>query len=300
MIQRISSDKVMIFWNSCKVPRAPVEEAFGNEGLESVLPKVDHFAALKCTTQGIVEGYGIKAGGKVDYNSLSHDRNAVGVEARRLIKGSKKNDLPFLFSLGAVRDLLDESRVTIEVLEVDPVLCPEIAQNKVRVEQLATQHWLEQCNYMTANDVTNAITAMVRKCAGFLLRDGGILWHMPEDRIGPYERIAAALSPYGVNMQAAYWNPVVNKALLTHVCTELKRRAMAVFQGLIDEAMDMKSRDVKPRSNGQQTRLEQWIEAEALIQHNKELLGDAFVDLCKAAQAAKEAIGAEAIRAFSE
>ena len=244
------------------------------------------------------DAYGIKAGGKVDYNGLSNDRDAVGVEARRVIKGSKKNEMPFLFSLGAVRDAKDESIVTVEVLECDTALCPEVAKNRVALEKLATTHWLDQCEFITANDLTNAITGMVKKCHGFLLRDGGVLWYMPEDMVGPYQSVADRLALHGVNMQALYWNPVVNDGLLKHVCSELERRSMAVFHGLIDEATDMRQRGAKPRSNGQQSRLEEWIEAEAAIQHNKSLLGKAFVKLCKAAQAAKEAIGIEAINAF--
>lgn len=298
MIKRIDSDMVVLFWESHKAPRSAVCPAFEAEGMESLLPVVDHYAALKATIQHTVDTYGIKAGGKVDYNGLSHDRNAVGVEARRLIKGAKRNELPFLFSMGAVRDSVDESRVTIEVLECDVNLCPEVARNRVQIEREATQHWLDQCEYITANDLTNAITAMVKKCRGFLLRNGGILWYIPEDMTGPYERIAAALAPHGVNMQALYWNPKVNKSLLAHVCNQLEQRSMAVFQGMIDEAQDMANRNAKPRANGQKTRLDELIETEATIQHNKSLLGKAFVKLCKAAQAAKEAIGAEAIRAF--
>ncbi len=298
MIRRVDSDKVIVFWDSCKVLRSAAESAFGAEGLEGLLPTVDHFAALKATTAHVVDAYGVRAGGKVDYNALSADRNAVGVEVRRLIKGEKKNDLPFLFSLGAVRDLADESKVSIEVLECDPSLCREVAMAAKNVEIMATQHWLDQCCYITANDLTNALTALVKKCHGFLLRDGGVNWYLPEDMTGPYERIAAALAPLGVKMQALYWNPVVNSGLLQHVCQELDRRSMSVFQGLIDEAADMQQRGTKPRANGQRSRLEELIDAESLIQHNKELLGKSFVKLCKAAQAAKEAIGAEAIRAF--
>ena len=298
MIKKLESDKVVVFWESHKVPRSVVEPAYKAEGMEDLLPSVDHFSALKSTTQHIVDAYGIRAGGKVDYNGLAHDRDAVGVEARRLIKGDKKNDLPFLFSLGAVRDPVDENKVTIEVLECDHTLCPEVMQNRVAIETLATQHWLDQCQYITANDLTGAITAMIKKSHGFLLREGGILWYLPEDMTGPYERIADALAPHGVNMQALYWNPVVNEGLLKHVCTELERRSMAVFQGQVEQAMDMRQRGAKPRSNGQQTRLEQWIEAEAMIQHNKSLLGRVFVKVCKAAQAAKEAIGLEAVEIF--
>jgi hypothetical protein len=299
MIRRISSDMVVVFWASHKCPRPKAHAAFDAEGLAGLLPSIDFYASIKDTAQHIVESSGIKAHGRVEFRGLSHDRNAVGVEARRLIKGAKKNALPFLFSIGAVSgDDDDISKVSVEVLECDPTLCPEIAQNRFHIEPTATNHFHNQCAFITANDLTNAITAMIKSCHGFLLRDGGILWYMPEDTIGPYVRIAEALEPYGVKMQTLRFDPVVNDSLVSHVCEELERRSMAIFQGMIDEAMEMHARGAKPRSNGQQTRLELWIETEATIQHNKHLLGKAFVKLSKAARAAKEAIGAEAVKAF--
>lgn len=299
MIRRISSDMVVVFWTSHKCPRPAAHDAFKAEGFESLLPPIDFYAAIKDTAQYITDSYGVKSTGKVEFRGLSHDRNAVGVEARRLIKGAKKNTLPFLFSVGAVSsDDDDISKVTVEVLECDPSSCPEIATHKPRIESLATSHFHNQCAFITANDLTNAITAMIKASRGFLLRDGGILWYLPEDMTGPYERIAEALQPYGVNMQALRFDPVVNDGLVSHVCEELERRSMAVFQGLIDEAMEMQARGAKPRANGQQSRLDLWIETEAMVQHNKHLLGKAFIKLSKAAQAAKEAIGAEAVKAF--
>lgn len=299
MIRRISSDMVVVFWNSHKCPRSAAQAAFDAEGFASLLPPIDFYAAIKDTAQQITDTYGVKSMGKVEFRGLSHDRNAVGVEARRLIKGAKKNTLPFLFSVGAVSaDDDDISKVTVEVLECDPAACPEIATNKQAIEWMATSHFHGQCDFITANDLTNAITAMIKTSRGFLLRDGGILWYLPEDMTGPYERIATALEPYGVNMQTLRFDPIVNDGLVSHVCEELERRSMAVFQGLIDEALEMQARGAKPRANGQQSRLDLWIETEATIQHNKHLLGKAFVKLSKAAQAAKEAIGAEAVKAF--
>lgn len=299
MIRRISSDMVIVFWSSHKCPRPTAHAAFDAEGLASLLPPIDFYAAIKDTAMHIVDCNGVKAHGKVELRGLSHDRNAVGVEARRLIKGTKKNDMPFLFSIGAVgSDDGDISKVEVQVLHCDPAVCPEIAQNKFHIEPVATNHFHNQCAYITANDLTNAITAMIKSCHGFLLRDGGILWYLPEDMVGPYSRIATALEPHGVKMQTLRFDPVVNDSLVSHVCEELERRSMAIFQGMIDDAMEMQARGAKPRANGQQTRLELWIETEATIQHNKHLLGKAFVKLSKAAQAAKEAIGAEAVKAF--
>jgi len=77
-------------------------------------------------------------------------------------------------------------------------------------------------------------------------------------------------------------------------------RSEEEFQSLIDEATDLRSRGAKARSNGQKSRLERLIEAEATMTHNKGLLGNAFARLAKMAQAAKEAIGAEALTALRD
>ena len=100
-------------------------------------------------------------------------------------------------------------------------------------------------------------------------------------------------------MLAVRFRPVVNKALIQHVSEELVKRSLAVFNGQIAEIDDLQQRGAKPRSNGQQTRLEEWVAAEETLQANKGLLGKAFAHVAKAARLAREKIGEAALEAFA-
>lgn len=297
MAKALSSDHLIVFWGSKRVPREAAEKAFDAVGMANLLPPVDHYAALHRAAADTVDAHGVSKAGRVKYMALSGRANSVGCEVRRFLPGSTRNDLPFLFSLGVMRQ--QDKSYAVEVLEVDATACPEVAKQKRKIEQQADAYWREACTFVSANDLTNAITGLVKSSHGFLLRDEGVVWYMPADSVGAYDTVAAKLQEHGVVMQTVRFNPTVNDELIKHVCGELERRSIAVFNGQIEEAEDMRQRGAKPRSNGQQTRLEQWIAAEETMQHNKSLLGKAFARVAKAAQVAREKIGAEALRAFA-
>ena len=297
MAKQLASDHLIVFWGSKRVPRPVSEKAFDSVGLGNLLPKVDHYGALHRAASSIVATHGHSEWGKVKFMGLAGKADAVGCEVREFIPGATRNELPFLFSLGVLRQA-DES-YAVEVLDVDPKRCPQIVKNKRRIERDADQYWRNECGFISANDLTNAITGLVRASHGFLLRDEGVVWYMPTDEVSNYEKVAEALAEHGVVMQTVRFNPIVNDDLVKHVCGELERRSMAVFSGMIEQADDMKQRGAKPRSNGQQTRLEQWIATEETMQKNKSLLGKAFARVAKAAMVAREKIGAEALKAFA-
>lgn len=297
MNKKVASDQNIIFWQSARIPRSVALAAFEAEDMAHFLPCVDHYAALKKSASDVVDAHALYAMGRVKDFSLSGKADSVGVEMRRVIKGQKRNDLPFLFSLGACDQ--GDGTYAIEVLDVDATLCPEVAHNQAKIAADADRYWREACDYVTANDLTNAIAQMVKACHGFLALDHGVVWYLPADMTGPYTRIAAALAPHGVKMHQCVFDPVVNDDLMQHVSGELVRRSMMVFEGQIEQATDMQQRGAKPRSNGQQTRLEQWIAAKETLDHNRSLIGKAFTAISKAAMVAREAIGQEALKAFS-
>jgi len=297
MAKQLTSDHMIVFWGSKRVPRGVAEKAFATVGMENLLPKVDHYGALHRAAGDIVESHGEKDWGRVKFMGLAGRSDAVGCEVRQFISGQTRNELPFLFSLGVLRQ--NDGSYAVEVLDIEGKSCPTIARNRRAIERLADQRWREQCEFVSANDLTNAITGVVKACNGFLLRDEGVVWYMPVENSAHYNNVAAALHEHGVVMQTVRFQPVVNRELITHVCGELERRSMAVFNGMIEDAEDMRQRGAKPRSNGQQTRLEQWIAAEETMQTNKSLLGKAFARVAKAAQVAREKIGAEALKAFA-
>jgi hypothetical protein len=297
MAKQLGSDHLIVFWGSKRVPRDVAEKAFDKVGMANLLPKVDHYGALHRAAASIVATRGDKNWGKVKFMGLAGKADAVGCEVREFIPGATRNELPFLFSLGVLRQ--SDGSFAVEILDVDYTRCPQIVKNKRSIEHAADACWREECGFISANDLTNAITGLVKASRGFLLRDEGVVWYMPSDMVDAYDTVADALMGHGVVMQTVRFNPVVNDDLIKHVCGELERRSMAVFSGQIEQAEDMRQRGAKPRSNGQQTRLEQWIAAEETMQHNKSLLGKAFARVAKAAQVAREKIGAEAIKAFA-
>lgn len=293
----VSSDRTIVFWQSHRIPRDAAHAAFDAEGMAHLIPPVDHYAALQRAAADVIGAYSIDAQGKVRPFPLGGRSDAVGIEVRRIIKGKTRNDMPFLFSLGAVEQ--PDGTYMIEVLEADGALCPEVAGNAAVVGAKADQYWRDACEYIIANDLTNAITGLLRASHGFLADDHGKVWYVPLENTTPYLNVARALQPHGVQMHICVFDPVVNQSLMQHMSDTLVKRSLAVFDGQIDEITDLQQRGSKPRKNGQQTRLEEWIAAKETLDANRELLGKAFVAVTKAANAAREAIGEEALKAFA-
>jgi hypothetical protein len=297
VLKEIDSDHEIVFWQSSACPRADALAAFGAEGLEGMIPNVDYFAAIRATAHHIVDTYGVKAKGRCDYNGLAASRDACGIEVRRFIKGEKKNDLPFLFSIGVMENPLD-GELSVEILECDPQECPEIQGRFIEVQDSATAYFQSQIKFVTANDLTNAIAGMVKKLHGQMLLERGVVWYLPSETSDPYHRIADALKPHGVKMFGAKFQPTMNEHLLAHVCSTIEDNCRSVFDYQLEEMHKFQTEGRKPRSNGMATRLDAWLDAEANIQFYKKMLGGAFVNLAKAAKAAQEAIGNEAVRMF--
>jgi hypothetical protein len=297
MAKQLGSEHVVIFWGSKRILREPADKAFDKVGMANLLPPVDHYAALHKAAGDIVTAYNVGGGEGVKKHGLSGKADAVGVEVRRFVRGKTRNELPFLFSMGVCKQT--DGSYAVEILDVDSAECSEVHKNRKTIERQADRYWREACTFLSANDLTNAITGLVKASHGFLLRDEGVVWYLPEDKLDAYISVADDLREHGVVMQTVRFNPTVNSALIKHVSDELTRRSMAVFQGQIEQADDMAHRGAKARSNGQQTRLEQWIAAHETLEHNKALLGKGFAQIAKAAAYAKEKIGSVALSAFA-
>jgi len=297
MAQKFDSDSAIAFWSSARIPRSAAEKAFAAVDKETLVPRADHFNALKRAAAQIVAAHGVADDGPVKPYGLSGHANAVGVEVRRFIRGTTRNDLPFLFSIGALRQT--DGSYRIELLEYDAAAVPQIARAHRKVEAQADQFWRQECEYLTANDLTQAITGLVKDCGGFLLRDEGVVWSMPIHMLDAYEKVADLLAPHGVQMICGICPPKVNRRLIQHMSDELVKRSLSVFNGLIEEIDDLNDRGGRPRSNGQQTRMEQWIAASETLEQNKSLLGKAFSHIAKAARVAREKIGEAALEALA-
>lgn len=295
MNKKVSSEGSIWFWTAQRIKRDTAHQAFHNEHVSHLIPKVDYMASIDYVAKRVVDTLGLMERGKLRFFPLSSEKDAVAVEVRRLVKGKSRNDLPFLFSLGVTAD--DQfSNHQVEVLEFDATLCPEVAAEKQLVEAAATNVWRDACDYLTANDLTQALVALAKRQHGVLLREGGGVYFVTADKCGPYAGIAAALASHGPALHMVEFDPIVNASLIHHVCESVRQTLDETADALIAEAHDLSSRQAKPRKNGQRTRLQRLIEAEQLAEHMKNAFGVTFTTSCKTLQRAREAIGAEGIR----
>lgn len=295
MHKKVSSEGSIWFWTAARIRRDVTTAAFDAESVAHLIPKVDYMAAIDYVAKQVVDTCGLHEKGKLRYFPLSAEKDAVAVEVRRLVKGKSRNNLPFMFSIGVTVNEANGSQ-KVEVLECDATEAPDIHANQSLVEAAAASVWSEACDYITANDLTQALVALAKRQHGVLMRGGGGVYFVTADKCEPYANIAQALAPHGPDLCMVEFDPVVNAALIDQVCASVRETLDQTAGELIAEAADLRDRKAKPRSNGQRTRLQRLIEAEQLAEHMKKSFGVAFTSSCKALQQAREAIGAEGIR----
>lgn len=299
MNKKVSSEGGVWFWTAARVARSVAVPAFAAESVAHLIPKVDHMATIDYVAKQVVDTVGLHGKGKLKYFPLSGEKDAVAVEVRRMVKGKSRNDLPFMFSIGLTEDS-NGGNQSIQVLDCDSNEAQEIVAELQLVEQAATAVWHDACDYLTANDLTQALVALAKRQHGVLLRESGGVYFVTADKCGPYVNIAKVLAPHGPALHMIEFDPVVNAELIMHVCNSVKETLDTTADALIAEAADLRLRQAKPRSNGQRTRLQRLIEAEQLADHMKKSFGVAFTSSCKMLQQAREAIGAEGIRMMQQ
>lgn len=296
MNRSVSSDGAIIFWTAAQISRQVAHDAFDAEGCAHLLPKPDLMASMYQTARQVVDAVGVHANGvQLRYFPLATEKQgSVGVEIRQVVKGKSRNDYPFLFSLGVTAEE-DGTDQRVEVLDCDSRACPDVAAHRRNVEMAATAVWSQAVQQVTANDLTNAIVALVKRQHGVLMRSSGGVYYVTEDKLGPYIRVSDALGKQGVALSWAQFSPTLNDKLLEQVAKAVNDAVSEGAMDIIQETADLTARSAKPRSNGQRTRLQKLVELEAMADHMKQSLGEPFVNACKLLQQAREAIGAEGI-----
>ena len=285
----ITSEHAIVFWNSARVDRSLAHTAFDAAGYMHAVPKPDYTAAIRRTATSLVKQIGGE--GTVKTFPLSGREQEVGVEVRRFVKGAKRNDLPFVFSLGVTE------QHEVVILDVEPG--HSIDTHREKMTELANELWRDAIHSIEAADLTEALSVLIQNNYGFLLRDGGGVWYLPTDNIQPYETVAKHLASAGVRLSAVRFSPVVNDALLDTVGHELMRRAQAVVDGTIDEVAEAVAAGKRIRPNGKATRLDTILEAEQMVAHNATLIGAWGEKFRQACEVARHRIAEAALGAFS-
>jgi hypothetical protein len=302
MIARVDQDLAIVWWESHQVPRQECQDVFDKLGYGRHVPKPDIQAACYAAAQDLVERYSIKAGGRlVKYFPLAvNNGDCYGYEVRRYKKGQKKNDLPFLFSIGVYEDATGNR--WIEVRDCDPNLCPQISNDAKAAGDRATEKWKSHLATVTATDLTQAIGAMLKENAGLMRRKGGIVWTIPKKHLADYLAIAQELQPHGVEMTGGAFSvdDTANSDLVESTVNHVSHHLKDVLAGLIEGCKSRKDAGIKSRSNGRNSRMEEWTQCSKVLEHYRGLLGPLVEELDEALESAKCALADEAMREFAE
>lgn len=299
----LTSDHMVAFWSCARVSRKVATAAFESVGMAELLPKCDHYAALLRAAKIVCGEYSITC--KLKYFPLPGGADTVGCEVREFQPGSTRNKLPFLFSLGAVAQ--SDGSYKVEVLERSTAtalggVAASVAHLRyadwMKLANSANDIWVEACREIEPNDLTQAITSLVKLSHGFLAKDEGHVWALPVANSKKYLAVGEALRSEGVKMHTITFSPILNDGFMTEMCEQLDRRSMDVLGGLAMQADAMSGSGAISRANGRQTRLDSWMLTAATLEANKQLLGKSFARLAKAAREAKVKLGEAGIAIF--
>lgn len=290
MIRRVNSEGAILFWKAAAMERRYLQEAFDKIGAGHMVPKVDQMFSLKESAKTVSHAMGLDEDFKVTLTPLQAQRDAIAIEARQFKKGLRRNDMPFLFSLGVTK------AGNIKMLDVDAVNCPVAAANQADFVAAAQAEYEAATANVDANKVTTAVVALIKKMRGVLLRDGGGVYFVTKEHLAPYEQIGTLLANHGPVLSHVVFQPEMNMGLVQQVSEFFEERLTAHCAEMQAEVKGLYAAGAAPRKNGQARRIHELMEAEKQLKTMAGFFGKPFSKCKSAIQQTRAAIGAEGIK----
>ena len=177
-----NQDQSLVFWQSEKTKTSDALIAFDKVGMKDVVPVATPQDALKRATTLLVKQLGLRDHHPVKILALGGtNKSKVGLEVRQFEKGTDKNELPFMFSLGVVETVNSNGDVVQEVVirDVDFHMTnmfkwfdykwkqfrDSTVTNEDKLKQItedfrkaANQLYQDELNYITAYQLTECIS----------------------------------------------------------------------------------------------------------------------------------------------
>ena len=240
--------------------RQNAESAFGSVNRASLVPAVNHLAALTDAAKAVASDGGLALPGlPLKYFTL--DRSSTGIGVYREIRGTQENEYQFMFSVG-----LSESGRAV-FLKQSPA-CP-LYVGPDAINQLEAVY-RESTRYLTASDLTKAVNGLLAACHGVLLRDNGSVYFMPGEFIEQYETVAREL--VGPRLHCWQVDLTANDKLLATLHDNVQESLITRMEQRSAEWEELTSRGGKARSDGLQSRFEAMVEDARQIEYYEEFL----------------------------
>ena len=260
MIRKFDSSGAVVCWDSQRVLRSNAESAFGSVNRASLVPAVNHLAALTDAAKSVAGDAGLALPGlPLKYFTL--DRSSTGIGVYREIRGTQENEYQFMFSVG-----LSESGRAV-FLKQSPA-CP-LYVGPDAINQLEAVY-RESTRYLTASDLTKAVNGLLAACHGVLLRDNGSVYFMPGEFIEQYETVAREL--VGPRLHCWQVDLTANDKLLATLHDNVQESLITRMEQRSAEWEELTGRGGKARSDGLQSRFEAMVEDARQIEYYEEFL----------------------------
>jgi hypothetical protein len=294
MMKKLSSSMCITFWTAKRMLREHAVAAFKAVRMDKLIPEVSGYSALKRVAIQLAQD---EVGGEGRFKTfpLSNHGHKMACEVRRYVKGSTRNEMPFLFSIGIT---LRTGITELIVVDFDKSECPGLHRNKKALTR-AENEWIAECDYIEANDLTHAITDLVKESNGLLMRDEGVVWYMPIKSSTAYATVAGRLNKHGANLQMVEFQPDINEALVKNIHDRMKSTLADTGKDIIDQVAELEGNGGKQRANGRLAKLEQLVIAESTLESHADFLGKSYRTIKRSIKKAKAVIDAESLKAFS-
>ena len=333
---KANQDQHLIFWDAKKTLIDDARKVFksvkhvdGKTTFEDCVPEASPQDSIKRAATEIVKALELNDKPVRFFPLTGDDSGKVGVECRQFIRGQKRNELPFMFSLGIVEDEeivgLDGTQTSrsatkgskttvnsnVQVKKTMRVVIRDLdtanknmsmyfdATNVVKMKQLkkifcskAQNFFDEQVLWITANQLTHCIQAYIREWGGFRLVASGANWFLPAEGMVGYRKIAEGL---GASLHELTFDPLVNDGLMEHVANELEEQTKQMCEEIQRHYAELEEGGKTSRANGRMSHLQELVEANDRLEANRELVTTRIYDALTASiKATEAAIGEEA------
>jgi len=261
MIRKFDSSGAVVCWDSQRVLRQNAESAFGSVGKPSLVPAINHLAALTDAAKAVASDGGLALPGlPLKYFTL--DRSSTGIGVYREIRGTQENEYQFMFSVGV---LAETGRAVF--LKQAPACPLYIGANAIN--QLDAVY-RESTRYLTASDLTKAVNGFLAASHGVLLRDNGSVYFLPGEFIEQYETLAREL--VGPKLHCWQVDLSANDKLLATLHDNVQESLISRMEQRAGEWEELTARGGKARSDGLQSRFDAMVEDARQIEYYEEFL----------------------------
>lgn len=292
MNRKFSAYGAVCCWDSKQCLRDPVFAAFDKVSAGHLVPELSPIDGLTNAAKRFADECELHVRGMpLRYRAL--DKESVGIEVRREIKGVKENQYPLMYSAG-----VNKTTGEVDILKWDADQCPVFTDAYDDAVAVFNNLYTDCCRYIEAGDLTEAVVALVKRSHGVLLRDHGSVYFVPDEHLPHYSSVADDLVKYGPKLHQWTVDLSANADLAVTIGNSVEESLMERVTKREQDMEELKQRGGKPRSNGMKTRFDEWCADCKQMEFYEQFLSQKLSGVREALERQRALVGEAGIEVF--